>query len=290
MFVSGIGSLGLLATIANIYIIKNQLFDIQNSLYFDLNLIAVFSYIITFISLLSRLNIKHLKTINILVLFAVTSLILLYLSNDIILFISTFIIYIVLLSIKLFSLHTKKYSRIAVVIIGVTLICFTLTLTVAQPHLLDRMMNSDTEVAYMQERLNNSNFIGKTNLAPNELTQYYYMNFSNYSFIYLIEQYGKLFGIFVITIFALLSISIVISCKNTNDEFGKFLIIGIGSFIFIQMLISIFTLLGIINIEMINIPFITHNDASIILYMIAISLILSVYGRKNLCSKEALNV
>jgi len=289
MFVSGIGSLGLLATIANIYIIKNQLFDIQNSLYFDLNLIAVFSYIITFISLLSRLNIKHLKTINILVLFAVTSLILLYLSNDIILFISTFIIYIVLLSIKLFSLHTKKYSRIAVVIIGVTLICFTLTLTVAQPHLLDRMMNSDTEVAFMQERLNNSNFIGKTNLAPNELTQYYYMNFSNYSFIYLIEQYGKLFGIFVITIFALLSISIVISCKNTNDEFGKFLIIGIGSFIFIQMLISIFTLLGIINIEMINIPFITHNDASIILYMIAISLILSVYGRKNLCSKEALN-
>lgn len=289
MFVSGIGSLGLLTTIANIYIIKNQLFDIQNYLHFDLNLLAVFAYIITFISLLSRLNIKHLKTINILVLFAVTSLILLYLSNDIILFISTFIIYIVLLSIKLFSLHTKKYSRIAVVIIGVTLICFTLTLTVAQPHLLDRMMNSDTEVAFMQERLNNSNFIGKTNLAPNELTQYYYMNFSNYSFIYLIEQYGKLFGIFVITIFALLSISIVISCKNTNDEFGKFLIIGIGSFIFIQMLISIFTLLGIINIEMINIPFITHNDASIILYMIAISLILSVYGRKNLCSKEALN-
>lgn len=289
MFVSGIGSLGLLATIANIYIIKNQLFDIQNYLHFDLNLLAVFAYIITFISLLNRLNIKHLKTINILVLFAVTSLILLYLSNDIILFISTFIIYIILLSIKLFSLHTKKYSRIAVVIIGVTLICFTLTLTVAQPHLLDRMMNSDTEVAFMQERLNNSNFIGKTNLAPNELTQYYYMNFSNYSFIYLIEQYGKLFGIFVITIFALLSISIVISCKNTNDEFGKFLIIGIGSFIFIQMLISIFTLLGIINIEMINIPFITHNDASIILYMIAISLILSVYGRKNLCSKEALN-
>lgn len=289
MFVSGIGSLGLLATIANIYIIKNQLFDIQNSLYFDLNLIAVFSYIITFISLLSRLNIKHLKTINILVLFAVTSLILLYLSNDIILFISTFIIYIVLLSIKLFSLHTKKYSRIAVVIIGVTLICFTLTLTVAQPHLLDRMMNSDTEVAYMQERLNNSNFIGKTNLAPNELTQYYYMNFSNYSFIYLIEQYGKLFGIFIITIFALLSISIIVSCKNINDEFGKFLIIGIGCFIFIQMLVSIFTLLGIINIEMINIPFITHNDASIILYMIAISLILSIYGRKNLCSKEALN-
>lgn len=290
MFVSGIGSLGLLATIANIYIMKNQLFDIQNSLYFDLNLIAVFSYIITFISLLSRLNIKHLKTINILILFAVTSLILLYLSNDIILFISTFIIYVVLLSIKLFSLHTKKYSRIAVVIIGVTLICFTLTLTVAQPHLLDRMMNSDTEVAFMQERLNNSNFIGKTNLPSNKLTQYYYMNFSNYSFIYLIEQYGKLFGIFVITIFALLSISIVISCKNTNDEFGKFLIIGIGSFIFIQMLISIFTLLGIINIEMINIPFITHNDASIIIYMIAISLILSVYGRKNLCSKEALNM
>lgn len=289
MFVSGIGSLGLLTTIANIYIIKNQLFDIQNYLHFDLNLLAVFAYIITFISLLNRLDIKRLKTINILVSFAVVSLILLYLSNDIILFTSTFIIYVVLLSIKLFSLHTKKYNRIAVGIIGVTLICFTLTLTVAQPHLLDRMMTSDTEVAFMQERLNNSNFIGKANIVPNELTQYYYMNFSNYSFIYLIEQYGKLFGIFIITIFALLSISIIVSCKNINDEFGKFLIIGIGCFIFIQMLVSIFTLLGIINIEMINIPFITHNDASIILYMIAISLIISIYGRKNLCSKEALN-
>ncbi|MFR8753931.1 MAG: hypothetical protein ACLVGD_01695 [Monoglobales bacterium] len=289
MFVSGIGSLGLLTTIANIYIIKNQLFDIQNYLHFDLNLLAVFAYIITFISLLNRLDIKRLKTINILVSFAVVSLILLYLSNDIILFTSTFIIYVVLLSIKLFSLHTKKYNRIAVGIIGVTLICFTLTLTVAQPYLLDRMMTSDTEVAFMQERLNNSNFIGTANIVPNELTQYYYMNFSNYSFIYLIEQYGKLFGIFIITIFALLSISIIVSCKNINDEFGKFLIIGIGCFIFIQMLVSIFTLLGIINIEMINIPFITHNDASIILYMIAISLIISIYGRKNLCSKEALN-
>ena len=264
MFVSGIGSLGLLTTIANIYIIKNQLFDIQNYLHFDLNLLAVFAYIITFISLLNRLDIKRLKTINILVSFAVVSLILLYFSNDIII-------------------------RIAVGIIGVTLICFTLTLTVAQPHLLDRMMTSDTEVAFMQERLNNSNFIGTANIVPNELTQYYYMNFSNYSFIYLIEQYGKLFGIFIITIFALLSISIIVSCKNINDEFGKFLIIGIGCFIFIQMLVSIFTLLGIINIEMINIPFITHNDASIILYMIAISLIISIYGRKNLCSKEALN-
>lgn len=112
------------------------------------------------------------------------------------------------------------------------------------------------------------------------------MNFSNYSFIYLIEQYGKLFGIFIIVIFLLLYITTAISYKSIRDEFGKLLILAIGSFTFIQVLTSLFTMLGITNIEMVNIPFITHNDSSIIIYMIAVSLIISIYGRKNLYQKE----
>lgn len=232
------------------------------------------------------MNTKNVKNTKIVILFAITSLALLYLSNDIILFNLTLIIYILLLSKKLFSFHIKKYSKIAISITLLTSLCFVFTFTIAQPHLLHRLANSDEEVSFMKNRLNNSNFIGNSNLTENESTQYYYMNFSNYSFIYLIEQYGKIIGITIITIFVLLYIAIITSYRHINDEFGKFLIIGVGSFIFIQIFVSILTMLGLVNIEMINMPFITHNDSSIILFMTAISLIISICGRRNLCQNE----
>ena len=133
----------------------------------------------------------------------------------------------------------------------------------------------------MQDRLDSSKMIGSSDNINELDTNYYYMNFSNYSFVYLIEQYGKIIGVVIVSLFALLSIKIIFSYKAVKDQYGKLLIIGLGSFVFIQSLLNLLTILGILNIGITNMPFITHDDASIILYMMSISLIISIYGQKN---------
>jgi len=242
----------------------------------------VFFYILSFSSSLNTFDRKKTKNIVLFSIFTIASLAQLYISNDILLFITTLTIYIALIITKVFKSKTIKYKKITVAIILSIILAMTLIILLAQPHLLIRMSNPDEELSYMQDRLVQSKLVGNSELSEGINTDYYYMNFSNYSFIYLIEHYGKILGIFIISLLALLSIKIIFSYKAVKDEYGKFLIIGLGFFIFIQLLANLLTLLGIINIGINNMPFITHDNASIIFYMLSIGLILSIYGRKNM--------
>lgn len=270
-------------TIINIYMHNHELFNILNSLHINLNIIATFFYIITFCSLINQ--IKDKKNIMIILIFTIFSLVLLKISNDLIFFTISLITYIIVTLIKLQSLQIKRYNKIAIASITLLLLFTIMKITIIQPHLLERINNFDQEISFIHERLNNSKIIGNANISQNENAQYYYMNFSNYSFIYLIEQYGKLFGIFILTLLSLLAIKIIINYRTIKDNFGKLLVIGIGTMIFTQSIISLLTILRIVNIEVINMPFITHDNASIIFYMMGVSLIISIYSRKNLIIK-----
>lgn len=280
-FTFGIGLLGILVNFSNIYLYNNNYFEILNNVHINLNIIAVFAYILSFSAFINNLNVKDKRNLIIFITFTIFSLALLYVSNDMILFIITLTIYMILSTIKVFTLNIKKYNKVTIAIIFCIFIIIISNITLAQPHLLSRMLNPDAELSYMQDRLNSSKMIGSSDNISEMDADYYYMNFSNYSFIYLIEQYGKVLGIVIVYLFTLLTIKAIFSYKAVKDEYGKLLIIGLGSFIFIQCLLNLFTILGIINIGLTTMPFITHDNASIIIYMMSISLILSVYGQKN---------
>lgn len=274
--------MGLIVGLINLYLYNHNFFNLLNNLHINLNIISVFFYIISFSSFLNTFDRRNKKSIVSFFAITILSLDLLYISKDMLLFITTLIIYILLATIKIFNSDIIKYKRIVVAIILSTILIMTLTVTFAQPHLLLRMLNPDAELVYMQNRLNQSKLIGDSEIPEGINTDYYYMNFSNYSFIYLVENYGKILGIFIISLLALLSIKIIFSYKAVKDKYGKFLIIGLGSFIFIQSLLNLLTLLGVINLGGNHIPFITHNNASIILYILSVGLILSIYSRKNM--------
>ena len=284
----GIWILGVLINISNIYLYNNDKFDVLNNLHINLNLISTFLYIISFSSFMNNLNINDKKNLVICTTFTALSILLIYLSNDSMLLITTLIIYMILSIIKISTLDIKKYKKFVIPIILVILTITILNVAFAKPHLLLRMLNPDLELSYMQDRLNNSKIIGTSDMEKNIDTNYYYMNFSNYSFVYLIEQYGKILGIFIVIVFTLLAIKIIFSYKAVKDGYGKLLIIGLGSFIFIQSILNLFTILGIINIGITNMPFITHDSANIIIYMISIALILSIYGQKNFYEADKL--
>lgn len=284
-FSIGIGIIGLLISIINLYLYDTHNYEILNNLHINLNILSIFAYIIAFSSFINSINsIDNANKKNIIFtsILSVSSLVLLYLTNDTVLLYTLLAIYIILTATKLLHSSSKKIKIITLSLLCIILLYAIFTVTISQPHLLKRMYNNDIEISMMRERLEKSKLIGEANIPQDVNTDYYYLEFSNYSYIYIIEHYGKIVGLGIIIMLLLLSIKLIFNYKQIKDKFGKFLILGLGSFIFIQMIFNLFTILGIVNLGMVNLPFITHNNASIIVYMLTISLILSIYSRKDI--------
>lgn len=284
-FSIGIGIIGLLISIINLYLYDTHNYEILNNLHINLNILSIFAYIIAFSSFINSINSidnANKKNIIFISILSVSSLVLLYLTNDTVLLYTLLAIYIILTATKLLHSSSKKIKIITLSLLCIILLYAIFTVTISQPHLLKRMYNNDIEISMMRERLEKSKLIGEANIPQDVNTDYYYLEFSNYSYIYIIEHYGKIVGLGIIIMLLLLSIKLIFNYKQIKDKFGKFLILGLGLFIFIQMIFNLFTILGIVNLGMVNLPFITHNNASIIVYMLTISLILSIYSRKDI--------
>ncbi len=284
-FSIGIGIIGLLISIINLYLYDTHNYEILNNLHINLNILSIFAYIIAFSSFINSINSidnANKKNIIFISILSISSLVLLYLTNDTVLLYTLLAIYIILTATKLLHSSSKKIKIITLSLLCIILLYAIFTVTISQPHLLKRMYNNDIEISMMRERLEKSKLIGEANIPQDVNTDYYYLEFSNYSYIYIIEHYGKIVGLGIIIMLLLLSIKLIFNYKQIKDKFGKFLILGLGSFIFIQMIFNLFTILGIVNLGMVNLPFITHNNASIIVYMLTISLILSIYSRKDI--------
>lgn len=284
-FSIGIGIIGLLISIINLYLYDTHNYEILNNLHINLNILSIFAYIIAFSSFINSINSidnANKKNIIFISILSISSLVLLYLTNDTVLLYTLLAIYIILTATKLLHSSSKKIKIITLSLLCIILLYAIFTVTISQPHLLKRMYNNDIEISMMRERLEKSKLIGEANIPQDVNTDYYYLEFSNYSYIYIIEHYGKIVGLGIIIMLLLLSIKLIFNYKQIKDKFGKFLILGLGSFIFIQMIFNLFTIIGIVNLGMVNLPFITHNNASIIVYMLTISLILSIYSRKDI--------
>ena len=284
-FSIGIGIIGLLISIINLYLYDTHNYEILNNLHINLNILSIFAYIIAFSSFINSINSidnANKKNIIFISILSISSLVLLYLTNDTVLLYTLLAIYIILTATKLLHSSSKKIKIITLSLLCIILLYAIFTVTISQPHLLKRMYNNDIEISMMRERLEKSKLIGEANIPQDVNTDYYYLEFSNYSYIYIIEHYGKIVGLGIIIMLLLLSIKLIFNYKQIKDKFGKFLILGLGSFIFIQMIFNLFTILGIVNLGMVNLPFITHNNASIIVYMLTISLILSIYSRNDI--------
>lgn len=232
-------------------------------------------------------NAKDKRSIVKVVLFSAISLYLLYKSTraSILVYMISGI-YLILTYLKLKIEQKTKNKKVFMVTFLIILSIFMLSLFTYQKDRIYKSIGLEDYPFEFQQRRNESKIIGKSDLKEDLYIQYCYMNFSNYSFIYLIENYGKVFGVFVVSSLLILGIKFIINYKNTKDTYGKFLSVGVGSFLFIPFGINFLQQLRIINFGNVNIPFLIHNDMSIIIYMVSISLIMSIYSKKNINAYE----
>lgn len=187
-------------------------------------------------------------------------------------------IYLILSLFKLQSLPNLRNRKIFKSIWFILLIIFTLNIFFHNVNWFE-VPNYSRQ---LEERVSESKMFGKSELKEDSYLQYVYINYSSYSFIYLIENYGKILGISIIAILSLLLIKLAFNYQQTKDNYGKMLSIGIVCFLFIPIIMSFLTITNTVNFQSLNIPFIVHSDMNIIIYMISISLIMSIYSRKNI--------
>lgn len=105
---------------------------------------------------------------------------------------------------------------------------------------------------------------------------------TDFAFISILAHYGWIVAILVTVSILLLSIKLIINAIKIKENCGKSLIIGISSMFILQ---SIFNILMNLNLWLesnYNLPFISYGGVNLIINLMCLSLILSVYRKKDL--------
>lgn len=105
---------------------------------------------------------------------------------------------------------------------------------------------------------------------------------TDYAFISIIAHYGWIAGILIVTAIILFSLKLIFNAIKIKEVYGKFIIIGLASMFILQ---SIFDILMNLNLWIesgFNLPFVSYGIGNLIMNVISLSIILSVYRRKDI--------
>jgi rod shape determining protein RodA len=94
------------------------------------------------------------------------------------------------------------------------------------------------------------------------------------------EELGFWGASLVLLLLAILLIKIINVYRNSNDDFGKYLVVGFFTIFIIQILVNIGMNLGIMPVTGIPLPFVSYGGSSLLTSYIMIGILASINGRK----------
>lgn len=202
------------------------------------------------------------------------------------------LIYIILTTIGIIkkSEKKKKYLIILYSIITVLVIICIFKIFIQYPYIQNRI----TAYIYpekdvygsgwfpLQQRLilNSAKPIGEAEDLSNVLD--IFDEGTDYALVSIIAHYGIIPAIAIISIILIFSTKILYNSKIIKDNYGKFIMIGLGGYFIIESLINILMNLTIgIQISS-KIPFVSYGGLSLVVDIVCIALILAIYRRKDI--------
>lgn len=119
-------------------------------------------------------------------------------------------------------------------------------------------------------------------LGPGKSIQKNFLPQSSSDFIFaiIIEEYGLIGGLFLLTLYLLLLFRIVIVAQKADSVFGKLLTIGVGLPIVFQALINMGVAVELFPVTGQNLPLISSGGTSIWVTCLAIGIVLSVSAKR----------
>lgn len=109
---------------------------------------------------------------------------------------------------------------------------------------------------------------------------------TNFAFISILANYGWVLAVIMVSSIILLNIKLIINAIKIKDFYGKMLIIGFATMFIIQSLTNILMNLNMGLKVNINLPLVSYGGSALITNIMIISLILSVYRRKDILINE----
>jgi len=105
---------------------------------------------------------------------------------------------------------------------------------------------------------------------------------TNFEFIYILGKLGIIPALLLVGIILLMSIRLIRDSKSINDEYGKYLIIGLSATYILQSIIQVLMNINILPTSDINLPFVSSGNLYFLINSFTFAVILSVYRRKNI--------
>ena len=223
-------------------------------------------------------------------------------------FVSGFLVATVYMIISIRELIKAQNKKNAIIFIGVSILLFSLLATIICiiPLKWDMGDYYEPTSAYWVgvetkgeqrkdflrgELFKTAKLFGKADLSntpiENEYGYFYDISRSFYpsgdfALLGMISYYGWIPSLGFVGLLLLFSIKLIINAIKMKDTYGKLLVIGISSLYIVQTVCNLLMNLGIIGIAEFNIPFISGGDAEWLVNILCMSLILSVYRRKDI--------
>ena len=101
-----------------------------------------------------------------------------------------------------------------------------------------------------------------------------------------LSNYGWVASIGVAGLIVIFDIKLIVGVKKVKEQYGKIILIGFSSFFTIQTICNIAMNFGIIGVADFKMPFFSSGEVELLMNIICVSLMLSVYRRKNINFKE----
>lgn len=110
------------------------------------------------------------------------------------------------------------------------------------------------------------------------IQKYFYLPEPQTDFIFAIlgEELGFIGGSVVIILFVLLFWRGIKIALTTQDEFGRYLALGITTMLAIQVMINISVVIGLIPVTGITLPFLSYGGSSLTLTLCAVGILLNI--------------
>ena len=114
----------------------------------------------------------------------------------------------------------------------------------------------------------------------------YFGTKGDFAFLGMVSRYGWIAGFGTVGLLLLFNIKLIINAIKMKDRYGKLLVIGIASLYIVQTVCNLLMNLGIIGVAEFNLPFISGGDIEWLMNIMCMSLVLSVYRRKDINFEE----
>ena len=112
----------------------------------------------------------------------------------------------------------------------------------------------------------------------NSLQKHFFLPEPQNDFIFAIicEELGLIGSMILLGLFIFMILRIIRISNKVEDKFHKFLSLGIGISLFVQVFINIGVVIGLLPVTGITLPFISYGGSSLILTLVMIAVVLNI--------------